>query len=261
MANKRLQPVKKAKKGILSVIFSRVFVLSALIIIQLLVFASTITYLKDYATYIYAFFLVMGIVIIIYIINDKSNTDFKMTWILLIMAVPIVGAAFYAFLKSQPGTKAIEKRISELKKETDSYMMQDAQVLDEIRKSKPANANLVTYLNNQMSYPIYRNSPVTYFPSGEEKFEALKTRLKQAEEYIFLEYFIIEKGVMWNEILDILKEKVWQGVDVRVLYDGMCSLQALPYHYDKELKRAGIKCKQFSPIRPVVSSYQNNRDH
>jgi len=261
VAKKNLQPVKKAKKGILSAIFSRVFVLSALIIIQLLVFASTITYLKEYATYIYAFFLVMGIVIVIYIINDKSNTDFKMTWILLIMAVPIVGAAFYAFIKSQPGTKFIEKRISELKRETAPYMVQDKQVLDEIRKSKPANANLVTYLNNQMAYPVYRNSSVTYFPSGEEKFEALKTQLKQAEEYIFLEYFIIEKGVMWNEILDILKEKVWQGVDVRVLYDGMCSLQALPYHYDKELRRAGIKCKQFSPIRPVVSSYQNNRDH
>ena len=66
---------------------------------------------------------------------------------------------------------------------------------------------------------------------------------------------------MWGEILDILKEKVWQGVDVRVMYDGMCSMFQLPYHYDKELRRAGIKCKQFSKIRPVLSSHQNNRDH
>ena len=76
-----------------------------------------------------------------------------------------------------------------------------------------------------------------------------------------MEYFIVEKGVMWGEILDILKEKVWQGVDVRFIYDGMCSMYSLPYHYDRELKHAGIKCKQFSPIRPVLSSYQNNRDH
>ena len=76
-----------------------------------------------------------------------------------------------------------------------------------------------------------------------------------------MEYFIVEKGEMWSEILDILKEKVWQGVDVRFMYDGMCSLYLLPYHYDKELRRAGIKCKQFNKVRPMLTSYQNNRDH
>lgn len=76
-----------------------------------------------------------------------------------------------------------------------------------------------------------------------------------------MEYFIVEKGVMWKEILDILKEKVWQGVDVRFMYDGMCSLYLLPHHYDKELQRAGIKCKQFNKVQPMLASYQNNRDH
>ena len=102
---------------------------------------------------------------------------------------------------------------------------------------------------------------VKYFSSGEEKFEELKQQLREAKEYIFMEYFILEKGEMWGEILDILKDKVWQGVDVRVMYDGTCSLFILPYHYEKELRRAKIKCKQFSPIRPVLSSHQNNRDH
>ena len=261
MEIRNIQPVKKAKKGIFSIIFSRVFILVALVLLQLFVFAATITFLQEYATYIYVFFLLLGVVIIVYIINSKSNTDVKLTWILLILATPIIGSAFYAYVKMQPGTSVLEKRLATLNKEIKPYMLQDKQTWEDIRVSKPANANLVAYLNNKLSYPVHRNTTVKYFASGEEKFAELKTQLRNAKEYIFLEYFIIEKGVMWGEILDILKEKVWQGVDVRVMYDGMCSIKSVPYHYDKEIRRSGIKCKQFNPIRPVLSSVQNNRDH
>ena len=206
-------------------------------------------------------FLLLGIFIVIYIVNNTSNTDFKLTWILLIMAVPIIGTAFYAFVKVQPGTAFLGKRLSELYKTTRTYMTQDKEVVENLRISKAANANLATFLNNKISYPVYQNTAVTYFPSGEAKFEELKKQLRSAKDYIFMEYFIVEKGIMWGEILDILKEKVWQGVDVRVMFDGTCSMYLVPYHYDKELKRVGIKCKQFSPVRPVLSSYQNNRDH
>lgn len=261
MEIREFKPVKKAKKGILNVIFSRIFVVVALVIIQLVIFAAGIIYMQDYATYIYVFFLILGVVSVIYIINHDSNPAFKITWIMLIMVAPVLGAAFYAFMQIQPGTALLKKRLADLNKEVGHYMQQDKEVLEELRVSKPANANMVTYLNNKISFPVYRNTAVTYFASGEEKFEEMKKQLKKAEHYIFLEYFIVEKGVMWNEILDILKEKVWQGVDVRFMYDGMCSMFQLPYHYDKEMKRAGIKCKQFSPIQPILSSYQNNRDH
>lgn len=261
MEIRNIQPVKKAKKGLLNIVFSRVFILAALVILQLIVFGATITYLKDYATYIYGGFLVMSVIVVIHIVNNSTNSDFKLTWILLIMATPILGTAFYAFVKTQPGTSYLEKRLSDLDKIIRPYMVQDEQILEDIRTSKPANANLVTYLTNKVSYPVYRNSSVKYFALGEEKFEELKKQLRDAKDYIFMEYFIVEKGIMWGEILDILKEKVWQGVDVRVMYDGTCSLYLLPYHYEKELRRAGIKCKQFSPVRPVLSSYQNNRDH
>ena len=166
MEIKNIQPVKKAKKGILNVIFSRLFILVALVLIQLFVFAATITFLQEYATYIYAFFLIMGIIIVIYIINNKSNTDFKLTWILLIMATPILGSAFYAYVKIQPGTAVLEKRLSDLSKEIKPYMLQDKQVLEDVRLSKPANANLVSYLTNKIAYPIHRNTSVKYFASG-----------------------------------------------------------------------------------------------
>lgn len=257
----QMQPVKKAKKGIFNIIFSRAFVLVALLLIQIIVLASTVTYLKDYATLIYAGFLVLEAVSIIYIINSNSNPAFKITWILVILMLPIFGTAFYVFVKLQPGIRFLEYRLREMEKKTMPYMQQNEEVLEALRVSKPANANLATYLNNQVSFPVHRNTAVKYFASGEEKFEEMKNQLRKAEKFIFLEYFIVEKGIMWNEILSILKDKVWEGVEVRFMYDGMCSMIQMPYGYEKEMRRAGIKCKLFSPIRPVLSSYQNNRDH
>lgn len=261
MEAKTRNSVKKAKKGILSLVFSRKVILVVLVLIQLVMFGMTITYLKDYATYVYAVFLVLSVVTVIYIFNNDSKPDFKISWMLLIMIAPILGTVFYVFMKMQPGVALIEKGLLDTNKATKAYMLQDKQVLEEFRTSKPANANLATYMANCMSFPTHRNTVVKYFTSGEEKFAEMKEQLRKAESYIFLEYFIIDKGRMWNEILDILKEKVWQGVDVRVMYDGTCSIFFLPYHYEKELRRAGIKCKQFSPVHPILSSHQNNRDH
>ena len=261
MEMKKIQPVKKAKKGILNLIFSRVFVLVVLVVIQLIAFGATVTFLQDYANYIHAIFLILSVVVVIFIINSDGNASFKITWMLLILITPILGTAFYGYMKMELGTAFLRKRLQDMNKVTKSYMLQEQEILEELRVSKPANANLASYMTNQIAFPTYRNTSVKYFASGEEKFEELKQQLKQAEEYIFMEYFIVEKGVMWNEILDILKEKVWQGVDVRFMYDGMCSLYLLPTHYDKELRRAGIKCKQFNPVRPILTSYQNNRDH
>ncbi len=261
MKIKTKNSVRKAKKGIVSFLFSRKFILIVLIMIQLYVLGATITYLQDYATYIYAGLLVLSASTIIYIVNKNSKADFKITWMLLIMIAPILGTVFYLFVKLQPGTALIEKGLSDTNKATKPYMLQDKEVLEAFRMSKPSNANLATYLNRGVSFPTYRNTSVKYFPLGEDKFEELKKQLRSAESYIFMEYFIIDKGRMWNEILDILKEKVWEGVDVRVMYDGTCSLFFLPQHYDRELRRAGIKCKQFSPVHPILSSHQNNRDH
>ena len=126
---------------------------------------------------------------------------------------------------------------------------------------KPANANLAHYMSQQAGYPIKRNTSIKYFPVGEDKFEQLKTELWQAKKFIFMEYFIVEQGIMWDSILEILEEKVKEGVEVRFMYDGMCCIALLPYRYPETLRKKGIKCKMFSPIKPILSTHQNNRDH
>lgn len=257
----QMQPVKKAKKGISHLIFSRITVLVLLIVIQLAILLASVTYLSDYAIYINAAFTALEIASVIYIINSKSNPAFKITWILLIFIFPVFGTAFYLFMKLVPGTGLIGRRLADLNAATKPYMTQDEETLESLRVSKPANANLAHYLSHQLSYPVHRNTAVKYFVSGEDKFEEMKIQLQKAKEYIFIEYFIVEEGYMWDSILDILIEKVKEGVEVRFMYDGMGCLTLLPHDYPKKMKQYGIKCKVFSEVRPILSSYQNNRDH
>ena len=110
-------------------------------------------------------------------------------------------------------------------------------------------------------FPIYENTETTFFPIGEQKFQAMLEELEKAEKFIFMEYFIIEEGYMWGRILDILARKVKQGVDVRVMYDGLCEISTLPVNYPKLLENLGIKAKLFAPITPFVSTHYNYRDH
>ena len=252
---------KKAKSGIFKIIFSRTALVAVLLLFQIGLMVATITTIEQYAFSVYVGFIVLSMIVIIYIINRKENPAFKMSWILFVTFIPIVGTVFYIFMQIQPGTRYIGKRLFVLGEKTKPYMVQNDKIIEDLRISKPANANLAHYLSKQVGFPVHRNTKVTYFRVGEEKFKELKRQLESAKYYIFMEYFIVEEGIMWDSILEILKRKVEEGVEVRFMYDGMCSIVLLPYKYPKKLEEMGIRCKMFSPIKPVLSTHQNNRDH
>ena len=253
--------VKKAKNKILEIVFSRTALVLLLILLQLGAMFVLSTILRDYAVYVYSLELIAQILIVVYIINDKTCPEFTCTWMLLILIFPVFGCLFYVYVKLELGTRMFGKRLCDVQMETWPYLKQQKEIVEELQVSKPANANLARYMANQLHYPTYRNTKAMYFSCGEEKFPELLKQLKMAQKYIFLEYFIVAEGYMWESILEILKQKVAEGVEVRFMYDGMCSISLLPYKYPEEIQRYGIKCKMFSPIRPVLSTVQNNRDH
>ena len=252
---------KKAKKGLLSVVFSRTALVVVLILLQLALMMGLATFLKEYAFYVYAITMIVQAIVVIYIINEKGNPEFSRTWILLILIFPVFGCLFYIYVKLELGTKYIGDRLDKLETETRVYLEQKEEIIEDLRRSKPANANLSHYMLYQRHFPTYRNTKAVYFSRGEEKFPALIDALEKAEKYIFMEYFIVAEGYMWDTLLDILKRKAAQGVEVRFMYDGMCGISLLPYNYPKMIRKYGIKCKMFSPIHPVLSTTQNNRDH
>lgn len=252
---------RKVQKKLFSVIYGRTAVILLLILIQILVMVFGIYFLTDSWTYLYGVFSIIGTIAVIYIINSEDNPAFKLTWVLCIMALPIFGTFFYIYVKSEIGTRYIGKRLETLRQEAEEYMCQDMEIIDAMKESKLANKNLSFYLGKHMGFPTYGNTRLEYYPLGEDKFDALKRELRKAEHFIFMEYFIVEGGEMWDEVRHILEEKVAEGVEVRFMYDGMCSISKLPSDYPWYLRRRGIRCKVFNPINPIVSTIQNNRDH
>lgn len=252
---------KKAKKGLLSIVFSRTALIVVLILLQLGFMFGMVTILQDYAVHVYRIMNIIQALVVIYIFNEKGNPEFSRTWILLILIFPLFGCLFYIYVKLDIGNTYIGKRFGKIQIDSWPYLEQKKEVLEDLRLSKPANANLSYYMMQRLHFPTYRNTKATYFSCGEEKFPALIEQLEKAEKYIFLEYFIVAEGKMWGTILEILKRKAAEGVEVRFMYDGMCSISLLPYNYPQIIRKYGIQCKMFSPIRPALSTTQNNRDH
>lgn len=257
----QIQAPATAKKGLFRIIFSRTGIVLLLLLIQLGIMVGSIHYLQAYLPYIYGALLILEAVVLIYIINTKGNPAFKMTWMLCVMVFPFVGVLFYVFAQMQIGARYMQDRLSTLRIETDPYMQQDQEIVENLWASKSANAHLSYYLSRQLGFPTYRNTKIQYFPLGEYKFSAMLSELKKARKYIFMEYFIVEKGYMWGTILEVLKGKARDGVEVRFMYDGMCAISMLPYNYPRQLEKFGIQCKMSNPIKPFLSTTQNNRDH
>ena len=125
----------------------------------------------------------------------------------------------------------------------------------------PSHARQIEYLDKFAGFPVYENTRTRYLSPGEEIYKVLLQELEKARAYIFLEFFIIEEGIMWNSILEILKRKAAQGVDVRILYDDIGCFLRLPKDYPKKLKSYGIRCLVFNKFKPLLTATQNCRDH
>ncbi|MGN1054238.1 MAG: phospholipase D-like domain-containing protein, partial [Erysipelotrichaceae bacterium] len=253
--------LKKGEKGLKSIIFSRMIIIIILFIIHLLLLLSVFNWFSNLLPHIFGTTVVFTVIMVIYLINSNMNSSAKITWLILILVLPVFGSLFYFYTISEIGSRTIKKRLSDILDTTRNRLKKDEKTLSDLNKADPNAASLAHYVNTTGCYPVYSHTDVTYFPLGENKFETLIEKLKEAKEFIFLEYFIIEEGEMWGRILNILSAKVKEGVEVRVMYDGTCELSTLPHNYPEKLKELGIKCKVFAPLTPFVSTYYNYRDH
>ena len=249
------------KKGLLHLVFSRFFVVALLLILQVAILFGAFNWLLEYVPQLAIVQGIFSLAMIVYLFNNEMDPSAKLTWMFIMAILPIPGAVFLFFTQMNFGHRKVQSRVEELVQQTTDTLPQDPTVYDRLELGGSGMDDLAKYLNRSGSFPIYDDTDVTYFPSGEEKFQAMLQALKAAEEFIFLEYFIIEEGYMWGSVLDILIEKAKAGVDVRVMYDGMCELSQLPTDYCERLRQHGIQAKKFAPIMPLVSSHYNYRDH
>lgn len=231
------------------------------LLIQIAFIVAALIFFSDRFVYFSAASMILSAVVLVWIINDNTNPYYKLAWVVPVMLIPIFGAVTYIFAKLELGTHIMNNRILTLIDETSPFIPQKEDTLEELEKISVQEKNLAVYMKTHAGYPVWKNTYAKYYPLGEDFFAAMIPELEAAKEFIFMEYFIVERGEMWNIILEILERKVKEGVDVRFMYDGMCSLMLVPYKYPKKLEAMGIKCKMFSPIKPILSTVQNNRDH
>lgn len=244
-------------KGI-NKIFNRLTITVTLILVQMGWIALQILKLANYGTWVYGFLILASLSMSLFVIWRDDNPAFKVGWILLICLLPILGGTMYLFFGNKRPARLLKKKLEPEEKLHYKDLVQEAEL------NKISNRRLcktMEYVSKECHYPAWENTKATYYPSGESIFPDILEDLKSASKFIFLEFFIIGEGTMWQEISTILKDKASEGVDVRIIYDDVGSIQVLPRKFVSELAAAGIGVLTFNPLRPLASLIYNNRDH
>lgn len=212
-------------------------------------------------TNLYIILELLSFVIAVFIANGNRNPSYKLAWLLAMLPFPLFGSIFYLCFGIRHSNTKSKKRRQNNKAKCQKYLPLNVNVSSKIKKLDPHIYRHSKYISDFSYYPPYANSFCSYLSPGERKYEKLIEELNKAKRFIFLEYFIIKKGFVWNNILDILVKKVNEGVDVRIICDDVGCLFSLPSDYFKRLKSKGIKCKVFNPVVPFINIYMNHRDH
>ena len=254
--------LRKGQKGLIHAIFSRFGLVLVLLVLQFGALFSLMRWFSNLLPHYLGGTLLVTAVMMVYLLNQDMNNSVRIPWLVVTALAPVLGVLLFCYTKEDVGHRVLKKRLLELEGQTRSQLPQDQKASTALDADCPGAASLAQYLRGRGGgFPVYENTQVTYFPSGEAKFAALLPQLESATQYIFLEYFIIDEGLMWGRILEILARKAAQGVDVRVMYDGTCEFSTLPRDYPSRLEALGIQCKVFSPVTPFVSTHYNYRDH
>lgn len=251
----------KSKQGFMKTLFSRFGLILLLLLMQFMLLFSVFRWFASFIPHYFGSTIVFNLVMAIVIINSRADASAKVTWLIVMMVLPVFGALLYLYTRSDLGHRALKKRVANIQQETRFDIRQKPEVFRQLSEANPGAAALTRYIGRCGCHPLWQNTAVTYYPSGEAKLEALLEALESAKSFIFLEYFIVDEGVMWGQVLDVLVEKARSGVDVRVMIDGTCEFTTLPHDYPERLAALGIQCKLFAPAKPFISTHYNYRDH
>ncbi|MEA4853407.1 MAG: cardiolipin synthase [Christensenella sp.] len=247
-------------KKIFSFLASRMFIVFALIAVQAWIFIS-IMYGLDAYKEINIMMTVVAILLVLWITSKPENPAYKIGWIIVVLLLPVLGILLYFFFSQRKLNKKSREAAQRIYEKTRSYLRPLEQTEKDIAAQSGGAARQSRYITASSMYPLYEHTSTKYYPMGEDFYEDLLVDLEKAEKYIFMEYFIVEEGKMWDSILEILEKKVAQGLDVRFLYDDIGCIHTLPDKYYKQLRAKGIQCEVFNPLRPILNSMFNNRDH
>lgn len=259
MKNKKKTATKQGKLRLIITLI--VFLISMVVIIGLFILPFMFEVVRNALLYIILVYFVLVSALLLFIANSASQVDFKISWMTVVACIPIAGPLLYLIFaqketkKSQIRKRAKREKIIEIDEENTTNVYED------LAKLNYKNFQIANSINLNVEYPTYKDSKFEYFKLGELGFPKVIEELKKAKRFIFLEFFIIERGVFFDSIYEILKEKVKDGVEVRLIYDDFGSAIKINPHFYKKAINDGIKVFRFNKIRPAADFRQNSRDH
>ena len=200
----------------------------------------------------------LSILIVLYLVRKDENSAYKIGWIVLIGVLPLLGGALYLAFGNKAPAKRLRERMQKVEQAHTADLAPQEGQTDTLELSCK---NMSRYVERYGPYPAWKNTAAEYFPCGEAMYPKLLADLEQAEKFIFLEFFIVKTGKMWDGVEAILKRKAAEGVDVRLIYDDFGSLLGLPTDFVIRMEKNRIHCIPFNPVVPLVSLVMNHRDH
>jgi len=253
--------METAMNKISRVVFRRrVFVISTLLV-QIAFLISLIVGADLFFRYANLVLSALSIIVCIHVLNRHTKAAYKITWIFLILLFPFFGGVLYIFFYFQATQRKFKRLTDKINGESCGAFFLGGDCLPQFVEAYPDFEPQARYLQAHACFPVFSHTRTLYFDSGESFFERVLEELEKAEQYIFLEFFIVREGTMFSAILSILERKAREGLDVRLIYDDLGCFLSLPPDFVRTMEQKGIKCFVFNPFRPVLSSLQNNRNH
>lgn len=239
----------------------RIITVGIAILAQIFLLAFLAINLRQKSVYLYFLIEIFGLIGVLILVNKKSNSTYVIAWISIIILLPVFGYLLY-ILWGRTGTQALRsKRIRRILSNKRIWLNRDSEIQLMLQEYYPIRKKFSQYLDHE-GFPLYKHAESKYYKLGELQFKDMLIDMKNAKKFIFLEYFIVSDGKLWNDIYEILKEKAAQGVEIRLLYDDLGSIMTVPDNIVKELKSKNIKVITFNQVhKNIYRLYINYRNH
>lgn len=259
----RLERTQRNKKRKLfrRIMLNRVLFTGIALLAQIVWLAVLLTRFSQLSSRITITMTVLSFLISVFVYTKNENSAYKISWIMIIMGFPVFGGLLYVFFGNKNPSRKMRAQIEKVHRENSQVLKQKEEPQQALEADSVRIAGRSRYLYGKSDYPVWNHTDTKYYPLGDDLFDDLLKDLERAKKFIFLEFFIIENGIFWGSILEVLKKKAKEGVDVRLIYDDIGCLTVLPKKYNKELEAAGISTMVFNPFKPILSLAMNNRDH
>ena len=240
---------------------NRLVITALIVLLQVAFFMVEIVVWGNYYVEIAMCLRLLSFGVIIALIIKQGNPAVKMAWIVPILLFPLFGGIMYLALGHVFRPKRLYMAMAHTNELVRSNLQQDIEIMDRLKETDPGIANQCDYIMRYAHTPAWEHTRADYYPEGFPWWQQLLKDLEQAERFVFLEFFILGEGTMWNTVLAVLERKVKAGVEVRLIYDDVGSVFLLPKEYNEMMERKGIKCVAFNRLVPFLALVLNNRDH